>query len=127
MLGSRSGVLTRLKTKCPTIFLWHYWCHSVKLSVGDTVNSCTQVNHVTSMIDKLYSTYSQSPRAQREFDDISGSLGIQFQRMGKVFDVRWAGSSYQTLSAVWQSYSALYSFVSTSGFSQKVCLNNQII
>jgi len=79
------------------------------------------------MIDKLYSTYSQSPRAQREFDDISGSLGIQFQRMGKVFDVRWAGSSYQTLSAVWQSYSALYSFVSTSGFSQKVCLNNQII
>ena len=118
MLGSKSGVLTRLKAKYPTVFLWHCLCHRVELSVGDAVNSCTQVNHVASMIDKLYSTYSQSPKAQRELDDIAGSLGIQLQRIGKVFDVRWAASSYQTLSAVWQSYPALHSFFSTSAFSQ---------
>jgi len=59
------------------------------------------------LTDYTAHTAKESPKAQRELYDIAGNLGIQLQSIGNVFDVRWVVSSYQTLSAVWQSYPAL--------------------
>lgn len=40
-----------------------------KLAVGDAKKLVTQVNHVKTFMDKLYSLFSQSPKAPRELED----------------------------------------------------------
>ena len=118
MLGRNSGVLTRLATLFPNIFLWHCLCHRIELAIGDAVKSCKQINHVKSMLDKLYSVYSQSPKAQRELEDCATSLGVQLQKIGRVLDVKWAASSFKTLQAVWKSYAVLFEHFSISSSAQ---------
>lgn len=96
-------------------------CHRIELAIGDAVDSITQVNHVTSMLDELYSVYSQSPKAQRELEQCSSAVGSQLKRIGRVLGVRWVASSYTSLEAVWTSYAALHShsFESNSSPSTK--------
>lgn len=121
MLGKNSGVLTQLKNHFPNIFLWHCMCHRIELAIGDAVKSVTQINHVKSMLDKLYSIYSQSPKAQRELETCAAAVGAELKKIGRVLGVRWVASSYQALSAVWSSYAALYahSCSSDSAMSKK--------
>lgn len=108
MLGKYSGVLTQLRSKFPNLFLWHCMCHRIELAVGDAVKSVSQVNHVKSMLDKLYSIYSQSPKMQRELELCAQAVGSELNKVGRVLGVRWVASSYQSLLAVWKSYRALY-------------------
>lgn len=118
MLGKNSGVLTQLKNKYPSIFLWHCMCHRIELAIGDAVKSITQVNHVKSMLDKLYSVYSYSPKAQRELEQCASAVGSQLRKIGRVLGVRWVASSFQSLEAVWISYAALHSHSYESDSSQ---------
>lgn len=107
MVGSKSGVLTRLKELYPDILLWHCMCHRIELAVGDAVKSVTAVNHVKVFMDKLYSLYSQSPSLNRELQTVAASLGVELLKIGRVFDIRWSASSYRTVNAIWRNYSAL--------------------
>lgn len=120
MLGRNSGVLTRLNNKFPNLFLWHCMCHRIELAIGDAIKAEKQVHHVRSMLDKLYSIYSQSPKAQRELEDSAVNLGVQLQKIGRVLDVRWAASSSKTLQAIWQSYPALYNHCKNSDSAKSV-------
>ena len=114
MLGCKSGVLTQIKEMFPNVFLWHCMCHRIELAIGKAVASVTQVNHVKSMLDKLYSIYSQSPKAQRELQECAGAVGSELQKVGRVLGVRWVASSYRSLLAVWTSYGALYAHSTAS-------------
>ena len=100
MVGSKSGVLTRLKELYPDILLWHCMCHRIELAVGDAVKSVTAVNHVKVFMDKLYSLYSQSPSLNRELQTVAASLGVELLKIGRVFDIRWSASSYRTVNAI---------------------------
>ena len=51
---------------------------------------------------------SQSPKCLRELNECAITLAVQLKRIGRVLDVRWVASSFRTVSAVWQSYQALY-------------------
>ena len=114
MLGKHSGVLTKLKQKYPKIILWHCMCHRVELAIGDAVKSVTQVNHVKSFLDKLYSIFSQSPKAQRELEECAAQVHSELVKIGRVLDVCWVASSFRGLQAVWKSYSALHKFTTDS-------------
>ena len=65
MVGSNSGVIKKLADNYPNIIPWHCMCHRVELAVGDAAKAVTRVNHVKIFLDKVYSLYSQSPKAQR--------------------------------------------------------------
>ena len=108
MLGKNSGALTQLQNMFPKIVLWHCMCHRIELAIGDAVKSVGQVNHVKSFLDKLYSVFSQSPKAQRELEESASQVHSELLRIGRVLDFRWAASSYRSLCAVWKSYPALY-------------------
>lgn len=114
MLGKNTGVLTQLKNMFPNIFLWHCMCHRIELAIGDAISSVCQVNHVKSFLDKLYSVFSQSAKAQRELEDCAHSVHSEILKIGRVLDVRWVASSYRSLCAVWKSYAALYEFSKNS-------------
>ena len=107
MLGNKAGVAAKLKEKFPKLMSWHCFNHRQELSVHDAVKACTEVNHFKSFMDTLYSTYSMSPKCQRELNNCAEELDTQITRIGKVLDVRWVASSCRTVKAVWNSYTAL--------------------
>lgn len=115
MLGRKAGVYAKLKEKYPDIVGWHCLNHRLELAVGDAVKCCTESNHFRSFLDKLYSLYSQSPKNLRELDKAAESVGTQLRKIGCVLNVRWVASSYRTVEAVWNMYSALHKhFISAS-------------
>lgn len=116
MLGSKSGVATRLISKFPFILSWHCFNHRLELSVNDAIKACTEINHFKVFMDTLYATYSVSPKSQRELAECAKELEVSLNRIGRVLDIRWVASSCRTVKAVWQSYTALHAH-----FSKKAC------
>lgn len=113
MMGSKAGVAVRLKSQFPLLISWHCFNHRLELAVGDAVKCCTEINHFKSFMDLLYSTYSMSPKLQRELTECAGELDVQLNRIGRVLDVRWSASSCRTVRAVWRSYEALHGHFSS--------------
>ena len=115
MMGIKSGVAARLRSKFPQVICWHCLNHRLELSVGDAVKSCTEINNFKAFMDLLYSTYSMSPKLNRELGECASELQMLLNRIGRILDVRWVASSCRTVKAVWHSYEALHSH-----FSNKV-------
>lgn len=107
MVGSRSGVATRLKTKFPNLFVWHCLNHRLELSVGDVLRDVTEINHFQNFMDSLYCVYSMSPKNQSQIKEASVELESELLKIGRVFSVRWIASSFRTVSAVWRSFKSL--------------------
>lgn len=112
MVGKQSGVLTRLKTLYPDVVTWHCMCHRIKLAVSYAVKEINAVNHVKIFMDKLYSIYSTSPKAQRDLEKCAAELNTELRKTGRVLSTRWAASSYHTLKAVWSNFAPLHKFFS---------------
>lgn len=108
MIGVKSGVLTELGRTYPLIIKWHCLCHRIELSVSDTLEAVSGINHFKTFMDKLYSIYSQSPKNQRELQDCAKDLDVQLRKIGKMLSVRWVASSFRSVSAVYNNYAALY-------------------
>lgn len=53
------------------------------------MKSITQINHVKSMLDKLYSVYSQSPKAQREQQHCAAAVGSQLKKNPRNSYIAW--------------------------------------
>jgi len=56
----------------------------------------------------MYTIYSMSPQNRQKLDLCAAELGVQLLKTGLVLDVRWVGSSFRTVLAVWTSYPAQY-------------------
>lgn len=108
MLGRKAGVFSRLKSKFPRLISWHCLNHRLELAVGDAVKQCTEINHFSSFMDKLYCLYHQSPKNQRELSSATSELGIVIKKIGRVLSVRWVASSHRAVKAVWTMHEALY-------------------
>ena len=92
MVGSKSGVFTRLKEKYPRIISWHCFNHRLELSVHDAVKTCTEVNHFKEFMEKLHTIYSTSPKARRALAECAADLSIQIDKIGL---------NHRTLRRVW--------------------------
>lgn len=108
MLGSKSGVGVRMVELFPGILLWHCLNHRIQLALGDAIDSVSQVNHCKIFLEKLHCFYSQSTKNQRELNDMASDLGLEIQKIGRVFGPRWAACSLRATKAVWKSYPVLY-------------------
>jgi len=86
MTGYKSGLTARLKANFPQLVSWHRFNHRLELLVNDAIKCCTEVNHFKSFMDLLYSTYSMSPKLQRELTQCACELEIQFNKIGRVLD-----------------------------------------
>jgi len=78
----------------------------------DTVNA---VSHFRILVDAIYKVYSQSPKHQREIDEIACNMSVHLMRIQKVFDVQWVFSTLTAVRALLTDFPALYShFVACS-------------
>lgn len=107
MLGKNSGVSTQVKKKYPDVIVWHCLNHRLELAVGDSVDDVTQINHFKSLLDKIYTIFSRSPKNEKEIRNCSERLGDQFHKIGRVLGTRWVASSHRTVSAIWNDHNAL--------------------
>jgi hypothetical protein len=79
VMGVKSGVLTELGQTYPLNIKWHCLCHRIELSVSDTIEVVSGINHFKTFMDKLYSINSQSPKNQRELQDCAHDLDVQLK------------------------------------------------
>ena len=108
MLGTQTGVATRLAGKFPRLFIWHCLNHRLELTVADSVKGINPINHLQAFIDKLYTLYNQSSKNCRELREVAAELDSRVLKIGRILDVRWVASSLRTVKAVWDSYEALH-------------------
>ena len=89
MLGKKSGVASLLAEKYPNIIRWHCLNHRLELAVSSAIKEVTAVNHFQVFFDKLYTLYSRSPKNKHEIDSCAAELGLQLNKIGRIFNVRW--------------------------------------
>lgn len=107
MMGKESGVSTKLLEKFPNIIVWHCLNHRLQLVLDDAIKDIKGINNFKFFIDKLYAIYHQSPKNQRELNEIATDLGTEIVKIGRVLGPRWAACSLRTTKAVWNNYAAL--------------------
>ena len=113
MFGVKSGVGKKLKDQFPALVLWHCMNHRLELAVLDAVKSINGFYTLESFFNKIYSTYSFSAKMQRELKEIASKLDVELRKIGKVFTIRWAASTYRAVYALWCSFPALHEHFST--------------
>lgn len=119
MLGKKSGVATRLMEQYPHLLTWHCMNHRLELAVNDAVENVTAINHFKSFIDQIYSLYSQSSKNQRELMSAAKEVESQLKRIGKILTVRWVASSFRTVKAIWDSFTALHQHFITASMDMQ--------
>jgi hypothetical protein len=112
MTGRKGGLCVKLKETFPNLISWHCFNHRLELSVHDAIKSCTEINHFKIFMDKLYTTYSMSPKNRVALERCASEIGSELNKIGRVLDVRWVASSFRAVDAVWISYGALHSHFS---------------
>lgn len=95
MVGGKNGVYTKLKSMFPGLIGWHCLNHRLELSVSDAVKHCTETNHFTIFLDKLYCLYNQSPKNLRELNAVVSGLGVCLRRIGRVLGDKVGGFIFQ--------------------------------
>ena len=108
MTGRKGGLCVKLKKTFPNLISWHCFNHRLELSVHDAIKSCTEINHLKIFMDKLYTTYSMSPKNRVALERCASEIGSEPNKIGRVLDVRWVASSFRAVNAVWISYGALH-------------------
>lgn len=109
MLGSKSGVATRLKQSFPNIVVWHCLNHRLQLALDDSIKEIKHVNHFKIFLDKIYCVFYQSNKSQIELE-VAEELELQVNKTGRVLGPRWAACSLRAVKAVWKAYPALYEY-----------------
>jgi hypothetical protein len=64
--------------------------------------------------------YSQSPKNQREIDEVAKNMSIELLKIQKVFDIRWVFSSFNAVRSLLTDFPALYQHFLTSGSPESV-------
>jgi hypothetical protein len=77
MLGTQSGVASRLRSLYPLIFSWHCMNHRLELAVADAIKDVSAVNHFKCFLDTIYSLFSQSNKNQRALSEACKELEVQ--------------------------------------------------
>ena len=69
MLGRSNGLVVKLQELYPYLISWHCSTHRLELAVSDGLKELTATNHFQVFMERLYSTYSMSPKNQRELNE----------------------------------------------------------
>ena len=101
MIGQFNGVASLLQAKCPLVKSFHCrpMSHRLKLAITNAVDAVNNVSNFRCFVDELYKMYSRptSPKP----------VSIELKKVQKVFDVRWAFSSFMTVKSVLHEFAAL--------------------
>jgi hypothetical protein len=115
MQGCYKGATTLLKKRLGTnIVIVHCMNHKLELAVNDVVRSNNIISHLAMFMDTLYSVFSQSPKNAAELEAVSNELGSELFKARKLFSIRWLASSYESISAIWNSYPGFVEFFERS-------------
>lgn len=117
MIGSRSGVATRLKELNPQLNDFHCICHRLALACTDTLTSVSYISSVLKWLSQLWYMFQNSPKkmavylkTQAEMKELTLSTDNAHcqvtRRLKKACTTRWL-SFDASVKAVYSDYPAL--------------------
>ena len=106
--GSKTGVGKLLKEKFPRLMVWHCLAHRLELAVTEVRSDFHEISNVQTIFSSVYSFYSRSSMQVAKLSEICKSLSISFKKIGKIFTIRWVASSLNSITALLDSYEAIY-------------------
>lgn len=122
MIGHKGGVTKKFSELIGLSHLPSFHCvaHRLELTVHDACKSVTKVNHFVTFLDKLYCTFSRSPKNQRLLEEVAFELNCTLRKVGKIFDVRWCFSSYCAINSLWNNFLSLHTMFTKTNQSDKL-------
>ena len=87
--------------------------HRLELAVADAIKEIDAFHSLESLFNEIYSLYSLSSKLQRELKEIASKLDVELKKIGKVFTIHWAASTYRAVNALWSSFQALHEHFNT--------------
>jgi len=106
-VGDKIRVWKLLKDEFPDIVLWQCLNHRLELAVGNALNATSGTNDLQSFHESLYFYIVSHRRTCENLVAVSMICIPASKRIGKVFAIRWVGSSFRAVSAVKHSFPAL--------------------
>jgi hypothetical protein len=108
MVGRTNGIGNLLQNKLQLdIIIWHCLDHRLQLAVHDCIVDMNTIDHFKSYTDTIYALFSQSPKILNDLKTVASTLSVYLTKTGRVLHSRWVSSSFRSVSAVWNGYSAL--------------------
>lgn len=109
MVGSKSGVVTRLRESSPNLLATHCIAHSLALGCGSGADKVQYLVKFQEILNSVYKYFSFSPKHMAALEAIQTVIdGADQCRFKQVFATRWL-SFEGSVSAVVKNYSALLS------------------
>ena len=100
MMGSKSGVATRIKQEAPHVIPVHCVAHTIELAVLDAVKNLDFVSRFEETLKGIYNFYHFSPKRRRDIKQISDVLDQDLCHFTAVKQVRWVASKSRAIAAV---------------------------
>ncbi|XP_006814446.1 zinc finger protein 862-like [Saccoglossus kowalevskii] len=104
MMGSKSGVATRLKEDVPHLVVVHCFAHRLELAVKDVLKQMPYLTVVHEFLQKVYLFYKYSPLNWAAFKNAGEALCISVVRPVNVSGTRWVPHHERGVQALLRNY-----------------------
>ena len=108
MMGSKSGVATRIQQSFPWVIPIHCVTHKLELGILDGVKAVKYLSEFEAIVKTIYLFYHYSPKRRRELTEIATVLEEDLLQYGAVKNVRWVTSKSRALKVLSRNLPSTY-------------------
>ena len=119
MTGSKNGVATRFRSKCPHIVSIHCMAHRLNLCTSQASRNIPYMKQFEETFTQLYRFFEKSANREAELKEIQKVLDSPELKVREVHEIRWL-AFYDALTAVFHSYRALVKYFKKHDKSKNV-------
>jgi hypothetical protein len=106
MIGSKSGLCTRLQKYCPYMLQFHCSAHRLNLAFKDVANTEKALDETDSLVRDLYKFFKNSSTRYQDLERFAKILGNKVYKIMKIYDIRWL-SRHNSYKSLVNNYAAL--------------------
>ena len=108
MMGSKSGLATRIPQSFPWVIPIYCVAHKLELGILDGVKAVKYLSEFKAIVKTIYLFYNCSPKRRRELTEIATVLEEDLLQYGAVKHVRWVVSKSRVLKAISRNLPSTY-------------------
>lgn len=117
MMGEKTGVAARLKSRVPHIITLHCIAHKLELAVLDAVKDCPYLIVFEETLKSIFKFYYYSTKKRRQLTEIGELLDEKVAHFSGLKSTRWLPSRLRCLKAIMKNYSTVVTHMENTASS----------